>query len=1015
MGIQRRYHLRVVDFSDTSSDNSRINVSRNRPIAFVVGVAGFLGSYVAEYLISKGIQVIGLDDLSTGSGENLIEVRKSNNFHFLNASINEPLFASLLSSLSLPRIDYAFFLAGNRNSEQVYNTGLLNFLYFIEKHSKPITKKGEKLKKHIEKDVSSLTKIVFSSSIALYNDDLSNHDKKIKQAEILFAKFCKQNNLNGRVVRHGTLFGPRMHFQENDPLIKLIQSAILDRLEQRSGGTEFVTQGVYVEDAAELMAKSVLAGSTANKIYDCLRAHPIYISELQQLLSDPLWFEERGFKPTLLPEWLSPNLKKTMKELSWHPKTAFQLALANTMKYFRDHKINDKEGFKEAVDDKLGALSHWSFNNPLFKEEQQLPEKMLETESTEETEDEELDDHDHHREHHSKRSFITVFFILALIVIGLVLPVFQLVYGSFMIKQNLKLASEEMDKGSFDQAFKHLELAGSGVKEVRSLFSGLALAERLGIFDKQIAQMNKILDVVDLGVSGINHSLDGTKALYETTRYISGGGEGDVRDKYDKAQVELTEAQLKLQLVQASLEREDLANGLPGIVKERIGDLQTRVGHVEELVEKARAAAFLMPNITALDGKKSYLVLLQNNLELRPGGGFIGSYAKITFEKGKIADVKVDDVYNLDGQLKDVIEPPEDLKKDLGQQRWYLRDSNSEPDFPTSARQAELFYRRESGEIVNGVIALNLSASAKLVDAVGGIDLPEYGEAVTGENLFAKTVSKAEGGFFPGSQAKKNYLTALQSQLFNKIFYLSKQNWPAIITAIGKSLEEKQLMVYLADPTLFSYALSENWGGVLPRGIANSEGSTGDFLAIVESNMGANKANYYLDRQVSLITTIGKEGEIGEKLTVSYKNNSPADVFPGGTYKNRFKVYLPLGTKLNKVVFGETDITSTAASFTDYGRSGYSFFIELLPQEQKNLVLEYGLNAPLSFKDGRATYRLDVIKQSGWLNDPLEWKLNYPINMYVQESNEGDRGDQQIGFTTDFTTDRAFQITLEKR
>ncbi len=1012
-GIERIYHLRVVDFSDNSSENSRINVSRNRPIAFVVGVAGFLGSHTAEHLISKGIQVIGLDDFSTGKSENLEKLRKSNDFHFLNISITDPLIASELTSLVLPRLDYAFFIGGNYGDEKLYSTGVLNFLYFVEKHSKSLDKKRGRGNKMAEKYTDSVTKIAFCSSISLYNNELSPEQKKIKQAEILYAKFCKQNSLNGRVVRFGTLFGSRMKFEVSDPLVKLIHLAITEKLEDKASGTEFVTQAVFVEDAASLLVKSVLLGSTANKIYDCLRPHPVYISELQQLLLDPLWFEERGFKPSILPEWFSPNLRKTIRELNWHPRVSFQLALAETLKYFREQKSEGLEAFKDDVEQKLGSVTGWTFNNPLFAEENRSVADHQFVEGDDEV-DTDYDDKVKVR----KNSFwnaLSVVFILALIVIGLVLPVFQLIYGGFMVKHNLRLASEEMDKGSFDLAFRHLELAGDGVKEVRALFSGLAIAERVGILDKQIQSMNRILDVVDLGVEGINHSLEGTRALYNTTRFLSGEGGGDIEENYRKAQLELSEAHLKLQIVEASLEREDLTSSMPELVRERVGDLRIRVKHVSALVEKARAAAYLMPRITAIDGKKSYLVLLQNNLELRPGGGFIGSYAKITFEKGKVSDVKVDDIYNLDGQLKDVIEPPAELKKDLGQQRWYLRDANSEPDFPTSARQAELFYRRESGEVVNGVIALNLSASAKLIDAVGGIDLPEYGESVSGENLFAKTVSKAEGGFFPGSQAKKNYLTALQAQLFNKIFYLSKQNWPAIITAIGQSLDEKQLMMYLADPTLFSYAISENWGGVLPRGSVMEEGKTNDFLAIVESNMGANKANYYLNRKVSLTTTIGKEGEIGERLVISYKNNSPADVFPGGNYKNRFKVYLPLGAKLNKVMYGEADVTSLATSFTDYGRSGYSILVDLGPQEQKNLSVEYGLNSPLSFKEGSALYRLDIVKQSGWINDSLTWKLNYPINMYVRESNEGERGDQQIGFTTDFSTDRAFQLTLEKR
>lgn len=997
-----------------SSENSRINLARNTPIAFVVGVAGFLGSHVAEKLIEKGIQVIGIDDFSTGKKENLEKLTRNKHFHFLNISINEQLFASnTLAALSLHRLDYAFFLADLENPDELLDKGLLNFLYFVQKHSVTHDPKKDKVKKNLVEHTSKVTKVVFGSSILLYNEELNGKERKLREAEVLFARFCKEEKLNARVVRMATIFGPRMHFRENDPLVKLIYSAAKGNLEQSTLGMNFVTQAIYAEDAAELLVKSVLSGSTANKIYDCLRPHPVYVSELKQLLLDPMWFEHNGFKPTKLPEWLSPNLGKTMRELSWKPSTNFHDALQATIKYFNAHEIEHKVEEKEPL---VQRLSHWSFNNPLFHEEKNVEEVSAPV--SENYGDEDGEYIEERSEVSGWRSKATFVFIAGLIIVGLIIPVFQLGWGAYSIKANLSASSQAIEQGNFDEAFSRVKQAGEGISEARKLAASLAIVERLGFFKEQIGDIDQILDVVDEGIEGMNHAVSGTQALFETTRFIASDNNqaGDPKELYEKAQIELTEAQKKLQSVQTALADETISRGLPQFVSSRVEDMQLRVVGYSELVEKARAAAFLLPSITAVDGKKSYLVLLQNNLELRPGGGFIGSYAKITFEKGKVVDVKVDDIYSLDGGLADVIEPPAELKNDLGQNRWYLRDSNTEPDFPTSAKQAELFYRRTTGEVVSGVVAVNLSGSAKLVDAVGGVDLPEYGESVNGSNLFEKTVTRAEAGFFPGSQAKKNYLTALQTQLFNKIFYLSQNNWPAIIRAVGDSLEQKQMMVYLSDPALFSYALSENWGGLMPRGSEAVEGVTSDFLALVESNMGANKANYFLNRKLKLETTIAKEGEIVEKLTVSYKNTSPANVFPGGTYKNRFKLYLPMGTRLINFKYGEVDLTANVASFTDYGRTGYSVLLELAPGEQKNVVIEYALNTPLSFKDGKAIYRLDIIKQSGMMSDPLEWKLVYPINMYiVNGSDKSVKQDQQLIFSTDLSIDRAFQLQFEKR
>src|SRR3990172_13095822 len=105
----------------------------------------------------------------------------------------------------------------------------------------------------------------------------------------------------------------------------------------------------------------------------------------------------------------------------------------------------------------------------------------------------------------------------------------------------------------------------------------------------------------------------------------------------------------------------------------------------------------------------------------------------------------------------------------------------------------------------------------ELLVNIGPLDLPDYNEKITPENLFEKAISHAELSFFPGSQAKKSFLTALTNQLFNKIFFLPPQNWPGIISALGRSLDERHISVYLNDPKLFSYLDSEGWTHVLPR------------------------------------------------------------------------------------------------------------------------------------------------------------------------------------------------------
>ncbi len=589
--------------------------------------------------------------------------------------------------------------------------------------------------------------------------------------------------------------------------------------------------------------------------------------------------------------------------------------------------------------------------------------------------------------------------------------------GAFSIKNHLTQSFQDLESGNFEKALEEVDGAHKTLSDSRDILKSAEVLKRIG-FSNQVEDMEQTVNLSDEGIEGVRHAILGSKLLFNSTKIISGEERGDIGKLYTDSQTELSQASVSIAKVKANLSDEDYLKKLPPYIKTKVVDLSVKLDSYFELVEKAKAASYLLPQITAVEGfskthKKTYLVLLQNNLELRAGGGFIGSYGKITFENGKLTNIYVDDIYNLDGGLKEVIEPPLELKNDLGVNRFYLRDSNTEPDFPTSAKQAEFFYRKIAGEQVAGVFALDLSGSGKLLTAVGGVDLPEYGEHVDSVNLFEKAISHAEVNFFPGSQAKKNYLTSLQTQLFNKIFYLSKQNWPAIISALGKSLDEKHTMVYLSDSFLFSYLVSQNWAGILPRGVDAKIGETDDFIASIDSNMGANKSNYFLERKIKLETTIGKEGQIFHKLTINYKNNSPSDVFPAGKYKNRYKLYVPLGSKLVKATYSGEDITAKFTSFSDYGRAGYTTLLEVLPKSEKELVIDYSLQNPLSFKDGESLLKIDIFKQAGVEKDDVELALSYPINFKIESGFKNTN--QEIKINTDLSKDRSFLFKFSNK
>lgn len=933
-----------------------------------MGAAGFLGSYLVDKLLEKNIQVIGVDDLTTGKKINLQKASEDKNFHLLIESAQD-------LELALDRLDYLFIVTESE--------------FDLEKVLK------------IFKD--SKCRCLFVSSIDLYDRENGGEELSwLKSSEVKIAKFAAEFKLNARILRLGPVFGPRMHFRTKDPLNRLIQQSLAGDL-HKDVSLEFSSRALYVEDAVDLIIRTIFSGATSLKIFDGIEPNPVKVLEIKQVLLDPLWYENREFAPSPLPPWPTPNLEKTVKFLNWHPKEKLVANLRQTLNYFKDNEIEVPK--PEAEDQKPPASRNEEDEK---KEKIELPQEKKE----------ELElfkrgvGRADKRPGKSRwgRAYLLILFLL--IGYALIWPVFKLGWGVWAFKSELNGSFANLQKGNFEESLNNVKRADRAVAEAESTLEMLEPLSRSGILEDEYGAGESLIILSRLSTQSAESTILGIQALLQGLRAVTGEATESPVGYFNSAQRELSSASQKLAQAAAILKSSDFKAKMPRILNSRISALEEKLTAFIDLADKAQAISQILPNLVGMEKNKSYLVLLQNNMELRPGGGFIGSFAKVSFEGGKLKKIAVNDIYAIDGALSIHVEPPKEIKEDLGQKDWFLRDSNWEPDFPTSARQAEWFYTKETGERVEGVIALDVSAMEKLLTVLGPLDLSDYQEKITSENLFKSAVTHAELSFFPGSQAKKSFITALANEVFNKMFFLPQNNWPGILGAIGRSLDEKHISIYLNDAKMFSYIDSQGWSHVMPR--VSKETEKQDFLSVVEANLGANKANYYLDRSYNLETVVGKDGEIKHRLRISYTNRSPSDAFPGGRYKNRLRVYLPFGSNLTRALWGEADKTGEVSGFVDWGRTGYSLLLELNPKEQKTLVLDYTVPVKVEFGDGKASYRLNIIKQQGILNDPLQWKISYPINYQVVSSQAKLLGSQEQTISTDLSIDRSFEVQFKQ-
>ncbi len=417
-----------------------------------------------------------------------------------------------------------------------------------------------------------------------------------------------------------------------------------------------------------------------------------------------------------------------------------------------------------------------------------------------------------------------------------------------------------------------------------------------------------------------------------------------------------------------------------------------------------------LPHLDYLLGQEkptTYLILLQNNYEMRANGGFFGSYAVV--EVGPLDfDVRFQDIYVPDGALPGHVDPPAPIQTAF-KQGWYkLRDSDWESDFPTSAKTIRWFF--EKGNEINPdfLVTLNLATIEKIVALVGEVYVPEYDLKLDSENLYTLLQNKAEIDFFPGSTQKKDVLTAAGRALVKKLTGLSPSQYLAIANILTAELNQGNLLLNASNPNVQKTIEEVDWAGKLVVPACQKPNCLNDTYLLIEANLGANKANCCVDRKTTHTVTKA-ETEINHLVNVSFTNNSVRENplpprFYGGNYITYLRFYIPENATnlrltaqptLPKTLlqypqpFDGIDQTNFDQRFV-YGLREIGLFHLTAAGTKSAIQVSYEL--PLTGDPN--SYQLNLLKQHGLAKSPSD------INLFGKSS------------STDLTTDFSLESPI---
>lgn len=367
--------------------------------------------------------------------------------------------------------------------------------------------------------------------------------------------------------------------------------------------------------------------------------------------------------------------------------------------------------------------------------------------------------------------------------------------------------------------------------------------------------------------------------------------------------------------------------------------------------------------------ERRYLLLLQNNMELRPGGGFLGQYAVVKIKNGQVTSHFIEDANLLDQRIQAKINPPYPFERMMSIKKWKFRDSNFSPDFPTNVEKAEYFYRLAGGNSdFDGVIAVNATVLNRMLEITGPITIG--GVEYNSENAFLKLEEQVEKVYLYNegldTQNRKWIMKKLGDEIVSKLMQIN--NIPGLAKMILEELRNKDIMLNFDNQQLQTKVEDVHWGGVV------SKDWSGDYLMMVDANMGALKSDYYINRQVEYEVDLTQEKPIAT-LKINYTHSATYGDWRTSDYHSYLRVYVPGGSNLL-----ERKMVSYPNVQEELNKTYFGFTLHVLINRSTLVEIKYEL--PERFKDD---YSLLIQKQSGVGDVPMKLRIKTADKVYEQE------------------------------
>ena len=394
----------------------------------------------------------------------------------------------------------------------------------------------------------------------------------------------------------------------------------------------------------------------------------------------------------------------------------------------------------------------------------------------------------------------------------------------------------------------------------------------------------------------------------------------------------------------------------------------------------SRSHALLQLESYLMSGSHRILLVSQDGAELRPTGGFAGSFGIIDAGPTGVRLESYQDVYVLP-------DPPGIVSRPIGAAMaagdFGFRDANWWIDFPTSARAMLVFWRSYQQPPVDALVAIDTVAMKDLLAATGPIRVRSYGETFTSANLLDRLLYLVEVEH-RGQSTRKGVIAALAADLEKRVLEASPVVLAKSALALGKSADAKHVQMYFTDPRAQAAADELKWSGR----VAPPSGST-DVVAVSNAMSRAGKVNVAMKKTIDYEVGLQRDGSAETTLVLSYANTGPYPVLMPGVFRDWLRVYRAPGTVFPSttpsgsptLVVSEFGFPAEARKFTVHrGGSRTKLLLARVPVALREDTTRAAANR------GVLDYQLYLVRQNDLVDIPTTVTVTAPQGWSVAGS-----------------------------